>query len=102
MAQEAERSEAQTREMAMKMEARSAADLEKARWHNYLDGRQKQNPEHLRDKGTEKEFIHNQGEKVKQDHLAEFQRKESQRGATEHLEELRTQRFERRNEEFYA
>ena len=102
MAAAAERSEMQTRELAMKMEARDAAHLEESRWRNELNRRQSANPEHIRDRGVEQKFVAGQGDKVRDQHLADFQGQERQREAKERLEKLRTDRFERRNDEFYA
>ena len=52
MAAAAERSELQTRELAMKMESRDAAHLEESRWRNELNRRQAANPDHLRERGA--------------------------------------------------
>src|SRR3569832_2012991 len=101
MAASAERSEMQTRELAMKMESRDAAHLEESRWRNELKRRQAANPDHIRDAGVENKFVAGQGQKVRDEKIAEFQTQERQREAKERLENLRTERFERRNDEFY-
>ncbi|HET9993095.1 MAG TPA: hypothetical protein VFQ65_31385, partial [Kofleriaceae bacterium] len=101
MATAAERSELQTRELAMKMEARDAAHLEESRWKNELKRRQGANPDHIREPGAEQKFVAGQGQKVRDEKLADFQSQERQREAKERLEQLRTDRFERRNDEFY-
>jgi hypothetical protein len=101
MAAAAERSELQTRELTMKMEARDAAHLEESRWKNQLDRRQTANPDHVREPGAETKFVAGQGQKVRDEKVADFQSQERQRDAKDRLEQLRTERFERRNDEFY-
>ena len=59
------------------------------------------NPEHIRDAGVENKFVGNQGDKVRDQAQADFAKQEKQREAKEHLEQLRTDRFDRRNDEYY-
>ena len=101
MAASAERSELQTRELTMKMEARDASHLEESRWKNELNRRQAANPDHIREPGAEQKFVAGQGQKVRDEKVADFQSQERQRDAKERLEQRRTDRFERRNDEFY-
>ncbi|MEO8929043.1 MAG: DUF4157 domain-containing protein, partial [Caldimonas sp.] len=101
LAASAERSEIQTRELAMKMQARDASHLEETRWKNELGRRQAANPEHVRDKGVESKFVNQQGDKVRGEADASFKREEQQRGTKEKLEQRRSDRFDRRNDEFY-
>ena len=101
LASSAERSEMQTRELAMQMNVRDATHLEQTRWRNELDRRQKANPDHIRDRGVEDKFVAGQGAKMNADATTSFSREENIRGSRERLEQRRTDRFERRNDEFY-
>ncbi len=101
MAAAADRSEHQTRELAMKFQANDAAQLEGERWKNYLGDRQAKNPDHIREPGSEKAFISEKQDKVRADAETQFAADEKKRGTTEKVEQMRHDRFERRNDEFY-
>ncbi|MFT3699673.1 MAG: DUF4157 domain-containing protein [Kofleriaceae bacterium] len=101
MAAAAERSELQTRELAMKMQVRDASHLEDSRWKNELDRRQAANPDHIRNPEAEAKFRANERQKVADKAKTDFETSERQREGKEKLEQLRSDRFDRRNDEFY-
>ncbi|HEX7703272.1 MAG TPA: hypothetical protein VF403_21180, partial [Kofleriaceae bacterium] len=70
------------------------------RWRNELNRRQGANPEHIRDKGVENKFVNQQGDRVRNEADTNFKREEQQREVKERLEQRRTDRFDRRNDEF--
>jgi hypothetical protein len=99
LAKAADEAERSTREAMMKQEMRDAVHLEEQRWKGQLDRRQAANPDHLRNKEAEHEFIAEQKEQVKEKFLADHEKHEAQREAKERLGELKEKRFERKNEE---
>ncbi|MBL0213155.1 MAG: hypothetical protein IPQ07_04680 [Myxococcales bacterium] len=100
MAKAAERSEQQTREAVMKDGMRDAAHLEEERWKRELRQRQRDNPDHIRSKDAEKEFIAKQKAKVEGQHQTAFDTSEKKRLSADKLAEMKQGRVDRHNEEF--
>ena len=100
MAAAADRSEHQTRELAMKMESRDAAHLEGQRWGSYLKDPAARKAQGI-GAGEEKSFIRQKQDQVRTDANTKFLDDEKKREAKDRLENLRHDRFERRNEDFY-
>lgn len=94
--------ERDTRQAAMRAAAQDEANLEGERWRRQMDRRQAASPDHVRNEAAEQKFIDSRKDKIVQQREDGFELSEQKREAKERLENLRDQRYERVNEDYYS
>jgi hypothetical protein len=102
MADAADRAERDTREAIRHAEAHDAAHMEGERWKNYLkEQRKTEDPGRIHSQQADAKFIDAQKRKVYEESEGGFDAAEKKVATKQRVEELQTQRFERRNEEYW-